>query len=119
MKYRVATTLAAFLMLAVPVFGSDGNMSGKWETRVMGYKVQGTIQRQGNDINGVLYVYPPFSRQKWTFHYTGRIDGDKVYASHTDGHVFRGKIGPDKRVEGIITTKDGYRFPVSAKPRGG
>ncbi len=36
MKYRVATTLAALLMLAVPVFGSDGNMSGKWEPRVMG-----------------------------------------------------------------------------------
>ena len=118
MTYRVVTAWALLVMVTVPVWGSDWDMSGNWETRVMGQKVKGTVKRLGNDINGVLYVYPPFGK-KWTFHYTGKIEGDKVEASHTDGHVFRGKIKPDKRVEGVLTTKDGYRFPVSAAPRGG
>jgi hypothetical protein len=119
MKWVVVMGLAALAMIAVPVLGSDWNMSGNWETRYMGHKVKGTVHRQGNDISGVLYVYPPFSKEKWTFHYTGKIDGDRVYASHSDGHVFRGKIRPDRRVEGTITTKDGYRLPVNVAPRGG
>ena len=119
MKCLVMMTLVVLAMIAVPVLGSDFNMSGNWETRYMGYKVKGTVQRQGNDISGVLHVYPPFRQQKWTFHYTGNIDGDNVYAYHTDGHVFRGKITPDRRVKGTITTKDGHRLPVNVAPSQG
>ena len=119
MKCRVLMGLVVLAMVVAPVFGTDLNMSGNWETRYMGHKVKGTVQRQGNDISGVLYVYPPFSKDKWTFHFTGKIDGDKVYASHTDGHVFHGKISPDRRVKGTITTKDGYRLPVNVAPRRG
>jgi hypothetical protein len=82
-----------------------------WETQVMGVKVKGTAQRLENDIRGVLHIYPPLS-DKWTFHWTGKIEGDMVYASHTDGHVFRGSITPEKTVDGILTTRDGHQIPL-------
>jgi len=82
-----------------------------WETEVMGVKVRGTAQRRSNDLKGVLHIYPPFS-DKWTYHWTGKIEGDKVHASHTDGHVFQGSITPERMVEGIITTRDGRQIPL-------
>lgn len=84
-----------------------------WQTEVMGVRVKGNAQRKNNEIRGVLHIYPPLSH-KWTYHWNGRIDGDSVVASHTDGHVFRGSITPEKTVVGTLTTKDGMKIPLKA-----
>jgi len=84
-----------------------------WETEVMGVRVKGNAQRRNNEIRGVLHIYPPLSH-RWTYHWNGRIDGDSVVASHTDGHVFRGSITPEKTVLGTLTTKDGHKIPLQA-----
>ncbi len=84
-----------------------------WETEVMGVKVKGNAQRRGNEIRGVLHIYPPLS-DRWTYHWTGRIDGETVVASHTDGHRFRGTITPEKIVVGEVITKDGRKIPLRA-----
>ncbi len=84
-----------------------------WETEVMGVRVTGNAQRRGNELRGVLHIYPPMSH-KWTYHWTGKIEGDTVVASHTDGHSFRGTITPEKVVVGVVTTKDGRKIPLRA-----
>ncbi|MGC8906479.1 MAG: hypothetical protein ACP5M0_03440 [Desulfomonilaceae bacterium] len=84
-----------------------------WETQVMGVRVKGNAQRRGNEIRGVLHIYPPMSH-KWTYHWSGRIEGDTVVASHSDGHTFRGTITPEKVVVGVVTTKDGRKIPLRA-----
>jgi hypothetical protein len=84
-----------------------------WETEVMGVRVKGNAQRRGNEIRGVLHIYPPMSH-KWTYHWSGKIEGDAVVASHTDGHTFRGTITPEKVVVGVVTTKDGRKIPLRA-----
>jgi len=84
-----------------------------WETEVMGVRVKGNAQRRNNEIRGVLHIYPPLSH-KWTYHWNGRIEGDSVIASHTDGHVFRGSITPERTVVGTLTTKEGRKIPLQA-----
>lgn len=84
-----------------------------WETEVMGIKVRGNAQRRDNEIKGVLFIYPPMS-DKWTYHWFGKIEGNKVSASHSDGHSFTGMITPERTVEGVVTTKDGHKIPMKA-----
>lgn len=84
-----------------------------WETEVMGVRVKGNAQRRNNEIRGVLHIYPPLSH-KWTYHWSGKIEGETVVASHTDGHKFRGTITPEKVVVGVVTTKDGRKIPLRA-----
>jgi hypothetical protein len=90
-------------------------VSQKFKTSVMGIKVRGTVERQANDLRGVVYVYPPFGGKN-TYHFKGRIQGNQVVASHHSGHVFRGTIGQGN-VSGTLTTKDGNRIPLSLPAR--
>jgi hypothetical protein len=92
---------------------AEWSVARNWETEVMGVKVRGTAQRRDNEIKGVLYIYPPLS-DKWTYHWFGKIEGNKVSASHSDGHSFSGLITPERTVEGVVTTKDGHRIPLKA-----
>jgi len=84
------------------------------ETRIMGAKVRTEVQRRGGDLRGVVYIYPPFS-PKETYHFTGKIEGDSVRAAHVDGHEFRGRISPDRWVEGTLTTNRGRRIPLKVR----
>lgn len=99
--------------------GAQGNTDAEWgpvkhwETEVMGVRVKGNAQRRNNEIRGVLHIYPPLSH-KWTYHWSGKIEGETVVASHTDGHKFRGRITPERVVVGVVTTKDGRKIPLRA-----
>jgi len=93
--------------------GTEWGPVRQWETEVMGVRVKGNAQRRDNEIRGVLHIYPPLSH-KWTYHWTGKIEGDSVVASHTDGHTFRGSITPERVVIGVVTTKDGRKIPLRA-----
>jgi len=92
---------------------ADWSPSRNWETEVMGVKVRGTAQRRNNEIKGVLHIYPPMS-DKLTYHWFGKIEGDRIWASHSDGHSFSGSITPDRTMEGIVTTRYGHRIPIKA-----
>lgn len=82
-----------------------------FETSVMGSRVRGTVERKGSDLRGVLYVYPLFGG-KDTYHFHGSIQGNRVVASHTNGHVFRGTIVRGRKVKGVLTTSRGVRIPL-------
>lgn len=109
--------LKTFPILVVAVFWASMALAVEWtpprswETSVMGVQVKGMVQRKLNDIKGVLHIYQPLGK-KLTYHFTGTVEGDQVRASHTDGHVFQGRITDDRKVEGLLTTKKGHRIPV-------
>jgi hypothetical protein len=83
-------------------------------TTMFGAKIKTEVERKGSDLRGVVYVTPPFSKTE-TYHFTGKIEGDQVWAAHSDGHRFRGKVTPDRRVVGEVTTNKGRRFPLDVK----
>jgi hypothetical protein len=81
---------------------------------MLGAEIKTDVQRRGNRLKGVVYVRLPFS--KWrTYHFTGKINGRTVRASHHSGHRFMGNITRDNNVEGILTTSKGRRIPLKLK----
>ena len=82
-----------------------------FETSVMGSRIRGTVERKGSDLRGVVYVYPLFGG-KDTYHFNGKINGNRVVASHSNGHVFRGTLTPERKVKGVLTTSRGVRIPL-------
>lgn len=92
---------------------SDG---GQWESHMMGATIRGHVEHRGNDIRGVVYIYPPFGKKR-TYHFTGKVSGDRVSGFHTDGHRFQGRFISPQQVEGILTTKNGRRIPVTMSRR--
>lgn len=112
----IGRLLTTVLLVAVAAQFAWGSGDSGWttivrETRILAHKIKATIQRKANDIKGVVYIYPPFGKRN-TYHFTGKIDGRRVTASHTSGHVFHGRIEGKKRVVGELRTKKGYRIPI-------
>jgi len=110
---RLLTTV---LLLAVAAPFAWGSGDSGWKTivrekRILAHKIKATIQRKADDIRGVVYVYPPFGKRN-TYHFTGKVEGRRVTASHTSGHVFHGRIEGNRRVVGELKTKRGYRIPI-------
>ncbi len=113
MLIRVLAVVVLLSVCGTFVWATGWTNPKPWDTRIMGIRVKGQVQRNVNDIKGVLYIYQPLGK-KLTYHFTGKIQGDTVVASHTDGHVFHGRITQDQKVEGTLTTSQGHRIPVRA-----
>lgn len=111
MRLTTLMIAAAITISTSTAWAVDWSSPRSWETHVMGVKVKGMVQRKLNDIKGVLHIYQPMGK-KLTYHFTGIVDGNKVQASHTDGHVFQGRITDERKVEGVLTTKAGHRIPL-------
>jgi hypothetical protein len=108
------TTILILLCFSAAVAGA--NFSGNWEGRVMGSLIQATINQHGNRVTGVARVYSPLG-QKDTYHFTGTVNGAKVFASHGSGHRFWGNLTPSGHLVGVLRTKDGYQVMVDASRR--
>lgn len=81
------------------------------DTGFMGYKIKATVERKAKELRGVVHVYPPFGK-KLTYHFTGKINGKSIVASHHGGHGFHGRITGKTTVEGTFTDKNGMSVPV-------
>ncbi len=92
-------------------------ISQRFGTSVMGARVRGTVERRGDDLRGVVYVSPPFGKKN-TYHFTGKIQGNRVFASHHSGHSFQGEIVGGRRIVGVVTSRRGTRIPLDV-PLGG
>jgi hypothetical protein len=115
LKYFAAVTLV-LASTCLATAGAGVNIAGNWESRFMGSLIQAKIDQNGNDVSGVAYVYSPLG-QKDTYHFSGKIDGVKVVASHHDGHLFSGNLTPEGRLVGVLQTKGGHQLPVEASRR--
>ncbi|MGO9572101.1 MAG: hypothetical protein ACLP5H_31650 [Desulfomonilaceae bacterium] len=114
-KYLTAVTLVLTCM-CLSAAGAGVNIAGNWESRFMGSLIQAKIDQNGDAVSGVAYVYSPLG-QKDTYHFTGKIDGAKVVASHHDGHLFSGNVTPAGHLVGVLKTKGGHQVPMEATRR--
>jgi len=110
----LAVTVVAVAL--IPLGAEGRNLSGNWESQVMGTRVVVHVDQMGQAISGVAYVYSPLGRQN-TYHFRGLIKGRQVQAAHHSGHRFTGNIQEDGGVAGILMTKKGHRIPVNARQR--
>ncbi|MGB6065047.1 MAG: hypothetical protein WBG50_09575 [Desulfomonilaceae bacterium] len=116
MARRLVAITAILILACFPAVAAGVNISGNWESRVMGSLIQATINQNGNHVAGVARVYSPLG-QKDTYHFTGKIDGARVFASHGSGHSFSGNLTPTGHLVGVLKTKEGYQVMVDASRR--
>jgi hypothetical protein len=87
-----------------------------WESWYLCARATAEIKRSGSVIQGVLSVIQPF-QDVWTYHFTGAIADDTVEASHYSGHRFVGKLVNEGEVSGVLTTRTGMSFTITARRR--
>jgi hypothetical protein len=114
-KYlAVLTILLASMVLSAE--GAGVNIAGNWETRFMGSLIQAKVNQKGNHVSGVAHVYSPLG-QKDTYHFTGKVRGTQIVASHHDGHLFSGNLTPAGHLVGVLKTKGGHQLSLNAARR--
>jgi hypothetical protein len=108
---------AAFLILVFcfPA-GSQQSLSGRWETWIMGHKLQANISQEGDVIGGVAYVFGPDGK-KVTYHFNGHVQNGKLEAVHSDGHSFSGKLINSREIAGTITAASGRHLNLTLTRR--
>lgn len=111
-----AAIIITLMSMCVPAAGAGVNIAGNWESRLMGSLIQAKVDQRGNNLSGVAYVYSPLGH-KDTYHFTGKVNGARVVASHHDGHLFSGNVTPDGHLVGVLKTRGGYRVAVEASRR--
>lgn len=87
-----------------------------WESYYLVAKATAEVKRTGSAVQGVLTVKQPF-QDDWIYHFTGSVADDRVEAAHYSGHRFSGKLVNDGEVSGVVTTRTGMTFTISAKRR--
>lgn len=110
----LAVTVATVAI--IPLGAEARNLSGNWESQIMGTRVVVHVDQMGQEISGVAHVYSPLGRKN-TYHFQGLIKGNQVQAAHYSGHRFTGNIQEDGGVAGVLRTKRGHQIPVNARPR--
>ena len=84
-------------------------LSGTWEGSYMGSRLKIQFQQSGRNVNGLLRVQGRAGIED-VYHFTGTYDRGNIYASHSDGHSFQGKLTDDRRLVGVVTTSKGTKF---------
>lgn len=115
MPRTILTMLVLMVIGIAPAWGTEWEPFSRWDTSIMGVRTKGIVKKRGDDIRGVLYVYR--HGRRIPYHFKGRIRGNRIRAAHSDGHVFRGTIGPGRSVQGVLTTRGGFRVPITLSPR--
>ncbi len=92
-------------------------LTGKWEASIFGHRFTAQTQQKGQKLSGVAYLYDFFGNRS-TYHFRGMVNGNKVVASHHDGHVFNGDVTPDGRLVGTLRTSNGHKIPIDVKGAG-
>ncbi len=110
-----ATATFLILFLCFPA-SSQQNVSGTWETWVMGHKLQANISQEGGVIGGVAYVFGP-DGHKVTYHFNGHVKNGRLDAVHSDGHSFSGKLVNSREIAGTITAASGRHLNVTLTRR--
>lgn len=93
-----------------------GGSSEVWEARYLFAKAVIELEHEGQEIHGVVFLKEPF-REVATYHFKGRIEEDRVTASHYSGHSFQGRVADNGEVVGTLTTKKGASLHLEAKRR--
>lgn len=115
MRKRLALLVILLTVLCLPAHAAQRDVSGNYEASVMGSVIKATIQQAGAAISGVAYVYA--GRKKNTYHFSGTVNGNRIQASHSDGHSFNGNVTPEGNLVGVLRTSGGHNVSVNAARR--
>jgi hypothetical protein len=96
--------------------GSGPNLSGKWETWVLGHKLEANIKQDGAVIRGVAYIFGPDGR-KVTYHFNGHFQNGRLQAVHSDGHSFSGRLLNSGQLAGTVKAASGRKLNVKMSRR--
>ncbi|MCL1985355.1 MAG: hypothetical protein FWG59_02780 [Betaproteobacteria bacterium] len=73
----------------------------------------GICIRSNGDMYGALYLRQASGAvDRYTI--VGKVDGDRITASHHSGHTFIGSFTSENTVRGELTLKNGYKMDVQA-----
>ncbi len=116
---RFIPTVVCFIYLTLlsSLQAQAAELTGKWEASVFGHRIKAQALQQGSNLSGVAYLYDLFGNRS-TYHFKGLVNGNKVIASHNDGHVFNGDVTPDGRLVGVLKTSNGHKIPIDVKGSG-
>ena len=104
---------AALLILAFSFpAASASNVSGKWETRILGHKLQANLEQHGAVVSGVAYVIGP-DGHKVTYHLNGRFQNGRLQLVHGDGHSFSGRLLDAGHLAGTVKAASGRKLNVT------
>ncbi len=117
MKKISTMALLVLLVLGASDVVDAAELTGKWEASVFGHKIKAQTSQKGEHLSGVAYLYDLFGN-KSTYHFKGFVRGNKVVASHHEGHVFNGDVTPDGRLVGVLNTNNGHRIPIDVRGSG-
>ena len=92
------------LLLHVPAWaGPEVDHSGVWESYSNMSRVEVHLTQEGEEINGVAYVYGCFGGSS-TYHFSGTYRNGVIFATHHKGHRFVGEFDSPTEAHGMLTT---------------
>jgi hypothetical protein len=92
------------------------DISGGYDANIPGGKMFVNIQQRRKELGLRADVYN-FLGQKDTYHFKGRLDGDRINATHTSGHKFTGVVKSADTIDGVISMRDGRRIGMTLHKR--
>lgn|GEM_PF-3973158 len=109
--------VAASLILAFSLPAESGlSLSGKWETWVLGHKLQANLRQNGAVVTGVAYIFG-LDGHRVTYHLNGRFQNGRVQLVHSDGHSFSGKLLDARQLTGTVKAASGRQLNVTLSRR--
>ena len=103
----------AVCFILVFVFASQAiaqvDISGTWKARYMFTDMTAHV----DNMNGALSGFVISTGENVLYHFTGTLKGDKIQASHHDGHAFTGHLTSNGRIVGALTTNKGLTIQVA------
>ncbi len=111
--------VATFVILASSFPADSGtSLSGKWETWVLGHKLEANIKQDGAAISAVAYIFGP-DGHKVTYHLSGRFQNGWLQLVHSDGHSFSGRLLDAGHMTGTVKAASGRQLKVTMSRRWG
>jgi hypothetical protein len=92
------------------------DISGNYVGRVVAGRMLVSIQQRKRNLGIRADVYN-FLGQKDTFHFEGKLKGNRIIAKHDSGHRFTGLIVARGVIEGMVNMRDGRRIGLTLHKR--
>jgi Tfp pilus assembly protein PilF len=92
---------------------SHKGITGDWDATYMGTRVRLSVfQQVGKRVSGALRISIRGGGEE-NYPFSGIFDRGNIRVSHRDGHSFRGTLGADGRLTGVLRMRNGQEISVN------
>jgi tetratricopeptide (TPR) repeat protein len=92
---------------------SHKGITGDWDATYMGTRVRLSVYQQvGKRVSGALRITMRGGAEE-DYPFSGTFDRGNIRVSHRDGHTFRGTLGADGRLIGVLRMRNGQEISVN------